>query len=316
MLVTDAMANVGTTQTSFLLQGKKIIVRDGRCVDEQGTLSGKVFTDVVVRREAPKSALALATLYLGQSDAGNPRYATQIFATSDEGATWTPFGAPLVDDAVAFTLEVAASDPHRVYVSTVRGNGADSRAVLFVSKDDAATWSELGIPIEMDAERAPYIAAVDPSSADRVYIRTDTDIGSRLLVTDDGGLTYKVAFKGFGKMLGFALSPEGKNIFLGGPDDGLWAANKDDLTFTKRSDVHVQCLATSGTTLFACSDPNSGFAVGTSEDLGATFTPRLRLDQIRGPLECAAGSSVSVCVDQWPLLRDSLSTKDARSPSK
>ena len=40
MLVTDAMANVGTEQTSFMLQGKKIIVRDGKCVDEQGTLSG------------------------------------------------------------------------------------------------------------------------------------------------------------------------------------------------------------------------------------------------------------------------------------
>ena len=40
MLVTDAMANVGTALTSFVLQGKKISVHDGRCVDEQGTLSG------------------------------------------------------------------------------------------------------------------------------------------------------------------------------------------------------------------------------------------------------------------------------------
>ena len=40
MLVTDAMPSVGTTQGSFLLQGKKILVRDGKCVDENGTLSG------------------------------------------------------------------------------------------------------------------------------------------------------------------------------------------------------------------------------------------------------------------------------------
>lgn len=40
MLVTDAMSNVGTSQKSFLLQGKKIIVSDGKCVDENGTLSG------------------------------------------------------------------------------------------------------------------------------------------------------------------------------------------------------------------------------------------------------------------------------------
>ena len=40
MLVTDAMPSVGTDLTSFQLQGRRIDVVDGRCVDEQGTLSG------------------------------------------------------------------------------------------------------------------------------------------------------------------------------------------------------------------------------------------------------------------------------------
>ncbi len=40
MLVTDAMASVGAEQTSFMLQGRKITVRDGMCVDEQGILTG------------------------------------------------------------------------------------------------------------------------------------------------------------------------------------------------------------------------------------------------------------------------------------
>jgi N-acetylglucosamine-6-phosphate deacetylase len=40
MLVTDAMPNVGSDQDFFLLQGRRISVRDGRCVDEEGTLSG------------------------------------------------------------------------------------------------------------------------------------------------------------------------------------------------------------------------------------------------------------------------------------
>ena len=40
MLVTDAMPNVGTDLGSFQLQGRRIEVVDGRCVDEQGTLSG------------------------------------------------------------------------------------------------------------------------------------------------------------------------------------------------------------------------------------------------------------------------------------
>lgn len=40
MLVTDAMPSVGTDRTEFQLQGKTILVKDGRCVDAEGTLAG------------------------------------------------------------------------------------------------------------------------------------------------------------------------------------------------------------------------------------------------------------------------------------
>ena len=40
MLVTDAMPNVGAERDWFMLQGRRIEVRDGVCVDEDGTLSG------------------------------------------------------------------------------------------------------------------------------------------------------------------------------------------------------------------------------------------------------------------------------------
>jgi N-acetylglucosamine-6-phosphate deacetylase len=40
MLVTDAMASVGTDESSFMLQGRKITVRDGMCMDEHGILAG------------------------------------------------------------------------------------------------------------------------------------------------------------------------------------------------------------------------------------------------------------------------------------
>jgi N-acetylglucosamine-6-phosphate deacetylase len=40
MLVTDAMPSVGSQRDSFMLQGKRITVKDGVCVDDNGTLSG------------------------------------------------------------------------------------------------------------------------------------------------------------------------------------------------------------------------------------------------------------------------------------
>ena len=63
MLVTDAMSNVGTDQTSFLLQGKTIIVRDGKCVDEQGTLSGSTLD----MASAVRNAITMLGVELGQA---------------------------------------------------------------------------------------------------------------------------------------------------------------------------------------------------------------------------------------------------------
>jgi N-acetylglucosamine-6-phosphate deacetylase len=40
MLVTDAMASVGSADDSFMLQGKRIRVKDGVCVDDNGVISG------------------------------------------------------------------------------------------------------------------------------------------------------------------------------------------------------------------------------------------------------------------------------------
>jgi len=40
MLVTDAMPCVGTGEREFMLQGRRITVQDGYCMDEQGTLAG------------------------------------------------------------------------------------------------------------------------------------------------------------------------------------------------------------------------------------------------------------------------------------
>ena len=40
MLVTDAMPTVGMTDKRFVLQGREIVVRDGVCVDANGTLAG------------------------------------------------------------------------------------------------------------------------------------------------------------------------------------------------------------------------------------------------------------------------------------
>jgi N-acetylglucosamine-6-phosphate deacetylase len=52
MLVTDAMPNVGSDSDTFMLQGRRITVRDGVCVDENGTLSGSAIDMATAVRNA------------------------------------------------------------------------------------------------------------------------------------------------------------------------------------------------------------------------------------------------------------------------
>jgi N-acetylglucosamine-6-phosphate deacetylase len=71
MLVTDAMANVGTKQESFILQGRHIQVRDGVCVDEDGTLAGSALDMASAVRNAA-GLLDLGLMEAVQMASANP----------------------------------------------------------------------------------------------------------------------------------------------------------------------------------------------------------------------------------------------------
>jgi len=105
MLVTDAMPTVGMSGEYFMLQGRRITVRDGMCLDESGTLAGSnldmacavrnavrmldvdLATAVRMASEFPAAFLGLER-HLGRIAVG----ARASFVIADEemniGATW------------------------------------------------------------------------------------------------------------------------------------------------------------------------------------------------------------------------------------
>ena len=120
---------------------------------------------------------------------------------------------------------VAASDPHRLYVTTTRGAQPNATASLFVSTDDGAHWTERAIPLSTRRlERGAHIAG-GRSDTRRLRLCTHVEGAgkSRLFVTDDAGVQFRAVYSG-GPMLGFALSSDGVTVYLGGPEDGLQAA--------------------------------------------------------------------------------------------
>jgi hypothetical protein len=232
--------------------------------------------------------------------------ASQVWRTTDGGASWSAWGSAL-DDLNAATLEVASADASVLYVSGVSQSGAVS-GVLARSSDGGQSWARFDVPGASKVS-APYIAAVAAEDSDTVYVRLSGTPG-RLLATHDGGRRMDHVLDFSGPFDGFALSPDGRYALASGRTDGVWRARTSDLSFAQLSCAHLRCLSWTQAGLFSCADEfQAGFLVGQSTDLGLTFEPRLHLSCVRGPLSCPEGSTVAqACTEAWPMISEQLGT--------
>ena len=80
MLVTDAMASVGAAESSFMLQGKRITVQDGVCVDEAGVLSGSA----IDMASAVRNCMRLLGLPLEQAARMASQYPAEFLGLGGE----------------------------------------------------------------------------------------------------------------------------------------------------------------------------------------------------------------------------------------
>jgi len=263
--------------------------------------------DLTVRPLQPESAVALAW---ERTDANAFGYRSLFFSTNDAGTSWESFGTGIDPSVLVLTVDVAPSDPRRLYASGIRP--AARTAALFVSTDAGGSWSERLAPFDSPREQGLYIAAVDPLSPERVYLRSSGASSSRLLVTDDAGLSFDELFSGR-SLLGFALSPDGSEIYVGGPEDGLWWASRDARVFEQRSSIPILCLMSLANLLYACSNEQLGFALGESSDGGRQFAAKLHLSEVRGPVACAPETSGGVCAAAWPAISERLGIPPERA---
>jgi len=237
----------------------------------------------------------------------------QIWQTTDGGNAWATLGLPL-SDLNAATLDVAADDPSIVYVSGTAQSGTP-KGVLARSADGGQTWSRYDIP-GTNKVSAPYIASVAPSDHQVVYVRL-SGVPGHLLVTRDGGEHFDPVLDFTGPFDGFALSPDGQFALASGRVDGVWRAPTSTLAFERLSCAKLRCLSWSQSGLYACADEfEAGFLVGQSPNEGLSFEPLLHLSCVRGPLACAASSSVgAVCPEAWPAISEQLGTDCASASS-
>jgi hypothetical protein len=229
------------------------------------------------------------------------------------------------------TLEVAPSDPDRIYLSGTLANDP----VLVVSDDGGTSFHASPLVFDdADFVIGAYLGAVAPNDPERVYLRVarrvQTDDGlyvrdDSLAVSSDGGRTTTEVLRQSANLLGFSLSLDGSLVLAGygdprvdetlsSPDAvGIYRADANELAFERIvADVDVSCLRYTSAGLFACAverdplglDPALGdFHLGLYEGSGepasaADFTPLLALRNVRGPAPWADGR-VTACQVEW-----------------
>ncbi len=240
---------------------------------------------------------------------------SRVARSTDNGLTFEFVGERFVGVSLQ-TIEVAASDPMRLYASGVSAGAP----VLFRSVDGGAHWARAGAGF--GGATGLFVSGVDGRDADVVYLRAtaapeDMDAGSVdgsgvLFRSDDGGETVRAVLRTNGPMRGFAISDDGRRVWAGGPDDGVWRI-ADGAAPTRLTDAPVECLRWSDGALWACRSYVPNGALLLRGDGDTAFATALEAPAIGGPpARCPAGTlSRDVCPGRWSVVRGTLLRADA-----
>lgn len=246
--------------------------------------------DLVQDSAAPARAYAVAAVTVNGAFNG-------LVAGTTDGVSWATVGA-LLSDTYPLTIEMSPSRPQRLYLGAADGNL--ETGFIDVSDDGGASWTMHDGPAGVDSV---YLSAVDPQDPDRVYVRSYFPQGS-LYVSEDAATTWSLIDEADVPLTGFALSPDGQQIAVGGTN-GLTILTRtagdggNAFAVTTTNPLPVSCLTWTANGLFACADEaTSGFTIGVSTDGARTFMPLLRLADLT-PVTCAGDASATSCAAQW-----------------
>jgi photosystem II stability/assembly factor-like uncharacterized protein len=292
-------------------------------------LAKQLAVDVTLEPNDPSSLIVLTSTNDTPPDAGPnapAEFLSLVAETKDNGLTWALRGTPLPRDFIAATVEIAPSDPERIYASGVFSPvvppdaTSELKGALERSEDGGKTWTRSSIPTPSTLSSV-YISAVDAKNPDRIFARVleQADVvtnvqATTLIVTNDKGDTWKELAKTGDAMLGFALSLDSTKVAYGSIAQGVMLGPSDgSAPFVKVSDIQNRCLTWSPAGLYACNtdlilDPmlasgarpaRTDFAVGLTHDLGATYDTIYRLFQTC-PTECPTDSTYNkTCRTTW-----------------
>jgi hypothetical protein len=232
---------------------------------------------------------------------------TQVYASGDGGLTYDRalFVGPAAGGIAG--VEIARADPRTIYVATSEARPEDgaTRPGLARSFDDGATWERLDLAPAFGAAQVT-IAGVAPDDARRLYLRVVGQDAERLAVSEDAGATFAtpVSVPG-GALTTFLARASGVVLVVGRVGAGAVGFRSRDRGRGFEAwapGIHPRGLGERGGTLFAAADDLAdGFALGSSEDDGDTWRPRLRFADVQAIRACVREACLEDCGRQMSI---------------
>jgi hypothetical protein len=267
------------------------------------SLGGGMIAGAEVLDVFPDPVDAMRVLAIARP-AGGESGPASIFRSSDGGLGYDRvlFEAPAGSELTG--VETATSAAEVVYATFYETPGVHPR--LARSADGGATFSTVDLEPAL-GEVSAYLVAVDPTDARKLYLRLKSPASAEapfesLAVSTDGGDSWSVPVTVPGGSLGaFLRRRDGSGTLLLAAAVGTtpvgYRSDDGGRTFADWPlALHVRGLGERGGAIYVASDDfRDGFAVGRSDDGGATWKPLLRFRDIAGVRGCVRDTCQADC---------------------
>jgi hypothetical protein len=243
-----------------------------------------------------------------------------VHASIDGGAT---FSATLNMAGYIFRNVRFAPDGNRAYALAIDANNLIK---LYRSEDAGASFTPTGFSV--GSVDRPTLIGVSPTNSNLLYFYGKSAGLAVLYRSTDGGQSFQTVQSlsngsGDGPLVGTifdaAFTPDG-TLYIS-TNQGV-RKSVDGLTFTTPPDGApiARCMTVRGGAVYACGDDTAdgGFAIGKSNDDGATFTALMHYNgsTLVGPLQCGLGTQVcNQCYGMWTTFASQFSLPNTQAPA-
>jgi hypothetical protein len=238
-----------------------------------------------------------------------------LYHSGDGGVSYQKLSPPMAANSQLTGVEISRADPLTWYITLYDVDPTTRHAAprLLRTADAGATWQSIDLQPSLGAHTV-YIAAVGRSDPRMLFLRVvgSDDQGKpfdEIAVSRDGGETMvnvltvsSASFTAFLERASGIILVTGWMSEQGGAGAPLGFRSQDAGNTFDAWDpkVHVRGLAERGATLFAAANdalPNE-FALGSTDDEGAHWEPRLHFAQIGAVRSCSAAECMGDCYVQ------------------